>query len=45
MAQGTVSLTKFIQGSPFLSAVGTGVELGGHHRSQNSALEDPSIFA
>jgi len=45
MAQCTVSLTKFSQGSLFLLAVGTGVELGRHHRGQNSALEDPSIFA
>jgi len=26
-------------------AVGTGVEFGGHHSAQNSALKDPSIFA
>jgi len=45
VAQGTVGLTKLIQGSLFLLAVGTGVELGGHHGGQNSALEDPSIFA
>jgi hypothetical protein len=45
MAQSTVSLTKFIQGSLFFLTVGTGVELGGHHRGQNSALEDSSIFA
>jgi hypothetical protein len=45
MAQGTVGLTKFIQGSLFLLAVGTGIEFGGHHSGQNSALEDPTIFA
>jgi hypothetical protein len=45
MTQGMVGLTKFIQGSLFLLAVGTGVEFGGHHCAQNSALEDPSIFA
>ena len=45
MAQGMMGLTKFIQGSLFLLAVGTGVELRGHHRGQNSALKDPSIFA
>jgi hypothetical protein len=45
MAQGPVSLTKFIQSSLFLLAMGTGVELRGHHRGQNSALKDPSIFA
>ena len=28
-----------------LLAVGTGVEFGGDHCGQNSALEDPSIFA
>jgi hypothetical protein len=27
------------------NAVGTGVEFGDHHGDQNSALEDPSIFA
>jgi hypothetical protein len=45
MAQGTVGPTKFIQRSLFLLAVGTGVEFGGHYSGQNSALEDPSIFA
>jgi len=44
MAQGTVGPTKFIQGSLFLLAVGTGVEFGGHHSGQNSALENLSIF-
>jgi hypothetical protein len=44
MAQGTVSLTKFVQGSLFLLAVGTGVEFSGNHSAQNRALEDPSIF-
>jgi hypothetical protein len=45
MAQGLMGLTKFIQRSLFLLAVGTGVKFGGHHSAQNSALEDPSIFA
>jgi hypothetical protein len=45
MAQGAVGLTKLIQGSLFLLAVSTGVEFGGHHSGQDSALEDPSIFA
>jgi hypothetical protein len=45
VAQGTVGLTKFIHGSLFLLAVGTSAECGGHHSGQNSALEDPSIFA
>ena len=45
MAQGMVSLTKFVQGSLFLLAVGTGVEFSGNHSAQNSTLEDPSIFA
>jgi hypothetical protein len=45
VAQGTVGLTKFIQGSLFLLAVGTSVEFGGHNSGQNSALEDPSVFA
>jgi hypothetical protein len=45
MAQGTVGLTKFIQRSLLLLAMGTSVEFGGHHSGQNSTLEDPSIFA
>jgi hypothetical protein len=45
VAQSTVSLTKFIQGSLFLLAVGTGIEFGSHDSGQNSALEDPSVFA
>jgi hypothetical protein len=45
VAQGTVGLTKFIQGSLFLLAVGTSIEFGGHHSGKNSALEDPSVFA
>ena len=45
MAQGMVGLTKFVQGSLFLLAVGTGVEFGGNHSAQNSAREDPNIFA
>ena len=45
IAQGMVGLTKFVHGSLFLLAVGTGVEFGGNHSAQNSALEDPSIFA
>jgi len=45
LAQGTVGLTKFIQGLLFLLAAGTGIEFGGHDSGQNSALEDPSVFA
>jgi hypothetical protein len=41
MAQGAVGLTKLIQGSLFLLTVSTGVEFGGHHSGQDSALEDP----
>src|SRR5882762_6487701 len=37
MVQGMVGLTKFIQGSLFLLAVGTSAEFGGHHSGQPCA--------
>ena len=36
---------KVIHGSLFLLAMVTGVEFGGHHSGQISALEDTRIFA
>jgi hypothetical protein len=45
VAQGSVSLAKFIQGSFFPMVVGAGVEFGGYHRRQDGALEDPSVLS